>query len=71
MKLAWKDRMGGYWHVFEPKTRMASTFIHPPGTGEGRTEYCRRFFEDVKGLGNVIIGTLRGKRVKIRAYRGM
>lgn len=45
------------------------SYFLPRDRGENRTEYVRRFFREVRGLGNVLIVTKRGERITARAAR--
>ncbi len=59
MQLGWYDR-----------TAPHKTYTLPRNPGEPRIEYTKRFFGELRHVGNIAIVTTRGQRRTVRARRG-
>jgi hypothetical protein len=58
MQLGWYDNLAPH-----------KTYILPRKKGEERTTYARRFFAEIRGLGNCTLVVMRGSRRRRIARR--
>lgn len=62
MRLGYQDKTGGLIHEFKKRDGRKDLF-------NGNADYVGRFFDDVKGLGNVFIVLIKGNKVRRIASR--
>lgn len=66
-RLGWYDRVGGPLYIM-PKLGHNRNELFDKET---KTEYVKRFFKEIEGLGNCGIVLIQGKNQRLLNLRGM
>lgn len=62
MRLGYKDILGGHIYEFKKIDTRKDLF-------NSNTDYAKRFFEEIKGLGCVVLVKIKGNKVRRIASR--
>ena len=63
--LAYQDRTGGVWKEWQPRSSATRTLFMPT-----RWERFWSAYQDMRGLGYVVIGRADNRRIRRMAVRG-